>query len=69
MSRLMLNSKKEKAFKTEGLSLVIRLDFEPFGFLPALSFCLLKTYVSLMKGSLCGCNTACVTRLTNSHVV
>ncbi len=51
------------------LFLVIRLDFEPFGFLPALSFCLLKTYVSLMKGSLCGCNTACVTRLTNSHVV
>lgn len=29
MSRLMLNSKKEKAFKTEGLSLVIRLGYEP----------------------------------------
>ena len=29
MSRLMLTSKKEKAFKTEGLSLVIRLGLEP----------------------------------------
>lgn len=33
MSRLMLNSKKEKAFKTEGLSLVIRLGLEHYIFI------------------------------------